>query len=72
MLSGMMFPIESMPRVLQWVAALIPPRYYISAMRKLLIMGVSFRYVLSEVVTLLGMTTLFLTVALLKFNKRLG
>ena len=72
MLSGMMFPIESMPHVLQWVAALIPPRYYISAMRKLLIMGVSFRYILSEVITLLGMTTLFLTVALLKFNKRLG
>ena len=72
MLSGMMFPIESMPHVLQWVASLIPPRYYISAMRKLLIMSVSFRYVLSEVVTLLGMTTLFLTVALLKFNKRLG
>lgn len=72
MLSGMLFPIESMPHVLQWVAALIPPRYYISAMRKLLIMGVSFRYVLSEVITLLGMTTLFLTVALLKFNKRLG
>lgn len=72
MLSGMMFPIESMPHVLQWVAALIPPRYYISAMRKLLIMGVSFRYVLSEVITLLGMTMLFLTVALLKFNKRLG
>lgn len=72
MLSSMMFPIESMPHVLQWVAALIPPRYYISAMRKLLIMGVSFRYVLPEVVTLLGMTALFLTVALLKFNKRLG
>lgn len=72
MLSGMMFPIESMPHVLQWVAALIPPRYYISAMRKLLIMGVSFQYVLPEVITLLGMTTLFLTVALLKFNKRLG
>lgn len=72
MLSGMMFPIESMPHVLQWIAALIPPRYYISAMRKLLIMGVSFRYVLSEVITLLGMTTFFLTVALLKFNKRLG
>ena len=72
MLSGMMFPIESMPHVLQWVAALIPPRYYISAMRKLLIMGVSFRYVLPEIITLLGMTMLFLTVALLKFNKRLG
>ena len=72
MLSGMMFPIESMPHVLQWVAALIPPRYYISAMRKLLIMGVSFQYVLPEIITLLGMTTLFLTVALLKFNKRLG
>ena len=71
MLSGMMFPIESMPQVLQWVAAIIPPRYYIEAMRKLMIMGVGIGEVTKEVMVLLGMTALFLTIALAKFNKRL-
>ena len=71
LLSGMMFPIESMPRILQWVSALLPPRYYISAMRKLLIMGVGIQHVIYEVIILSGMTVFFLTAALLKFNKRL-
>ena len=72
MLSGMLFPVESMPRVLQWVAAIIPPRYYIQAMRKLMIMGVGIREVLPEVGILAGMTLLLLTVALKKFNQRLS
>ena len=71
LLSGMMFPIESMPSVLQWVSALMPPRYFISAMRKLLIMGVGFCHIVQEVVILSAMTVVFLTAALLKFNKRL-
>ena len=40
MLSGMLFPVESMPTILQWISAVVPPRYYIEAMRKLMIMGV--------------------------------
>ena len=71
MLSGMIFPIESMPRVLQWVSAIVPPRYYISAMRKLMIMGMGINEVLNEVLILLGMTAALLTLALSKFNKRL-
>ena len=71
MLSGMLFPIESMPTILQWVAAIIPPRYFISAMRKLMIMGVGIREVAQEVIILIAMTAFFLTVALAKFNKRL-
>ena len=71
MLSGMIFPIESMPRVLQWVSAIVPPRYYIAAMRKLMIMGVGITEVLNEVLILLGMTAALLTLALSKFNKRL-
>ena len=71
MLSGMIFPIESMPRVLQWVSAIVPPRYYIAAMRKLMIMGVGINDVLNEVLILLGMTAALLTLALSKFNKRL-
>ena len=71
MLSGMLFPIESMPTILQWISAIIPPRYYISAMRKLMIMGVGFSEVWSEVTILAGFTVLLLVVSLLKFKKRL-
>ena len=71
MLSGMLFPVESMPRVLQWLAAVVPPRYYIEAMRKLMIMGVGIGGVLREFVVLTLFTAALLAVALLKFNKRL-
>ena len=71
MLSGMLFPVESMPVVLQWVSALVPPRYYIEAMRKLMIMGVGIGEVAKEVTVLVGMTVFFLAVSLAKFNKRL-
>ena len=71
MLSGMLFPIESMPQILQWVSAVIPPRYYIEAMRKLMIMGVGIGEVLREVMILTGMTVFLLAVSLAKFNNRL-
>ncbi len=71
MLSGMMFPVESMPRVLQWVSAVIPPRYYIDAMRKLMIMGVGIEQVAREAAILGGMTLALLTLALKSFNNRL-
>ncbi len=71
MLSGMLFPIESMPVILQWVSAIVPPRYYIDAMRKLMIMGVGIDAVLKEVIILSGMTVFLLIVALKKFKVRL-
>ena len=71
MLSGMLFPVESMPRILQWISAIIPPRYYIEAMRKLMIMGVGIKEVAREVLILVGMLALLMTLALAKFNKRL-
>ena len=71
MLSGIIFPVESMPQVLQWLAALVPPRYYIEAMRKLMIMGVGLDAVAHEVAVMAGMTVVLLTVALLKFKQRL-
>ncbi len=72
MLSGMMFPVESMPQILQWITVIIPPKYYISAMRKLMIMGVGIDEVMQEVVTLTVMTVLLLTIALKNFNQRLA
>ena len=71
MLSGMLFPVESMPQVLQWLAALVPPRYYIEAMRKLMIMGVGISEVAREVTVMAGMTVVLLTIALKKFKQRL-
>ena len=71
MLSGMLFPIESMPKVLQWLSAIVPPRYYIEAMRKLMIMGVGFKGIAREVLILSTMTVLIHIVALLKFKRRL-
>ncbi len=71
MLSGMMFPVESMPQVLQWIAAVVPPRYYIEAMRKLMIMGVGIGDVMKEVIVLAAMTAALLAVSLKKFNVRL-
>jgi ABC-2 type transport system permease protein len=60
-----------MPLVLQWIAAVVPPRYYIDAMRKLMIMGVGIGEVMKEVTILAAMTALLLTVALKKFKVRL-
>ena len=71
MLSGMLFPIESMPTILQWISAIVPPRYYIEAMRKLMIMGVGISEVMREVIILLGMTIFLLAVSLAKFKTRL-
>ena len=71
MLSGMLFPVESMPTILQWVSAIVPPRYYIEAMRKLMIMGVGIGEVMKEMTILAAMTVFFLTIALKKFNVRL-
>ena len=67
----MLFPIESMPMVLQWISAVIPPRYYIEAMRKLMIMGVGIGEVMREVAILSGMTIFLLIVSLAKFKTRL-
>ena len=71
MLSGMLFPIESMPAPLQWLSAIVPPRYYIEAMRKLMIMGVGIKEVAREVTILSVMAIFLLIVSLKKFKTRL-
>ena len=71
MLSGMMFLIESMPKILQYISAIVPTRYYISAMRKLMIMGVGIEEVYFEVTVLISMLIALMSLALAKFNKRL-
>lgn len=71
MMSGMLYPIESMPYVFQLIAQVIPAKWYIEAIRKIMIEGVPFVFVLKEVGVLLGMTVVIFTAAVLKFNDRI-
>lgn len=71
LLSGMMFPIESFPWPLKVVSAVLPPRWYIAAVRKLMIQGVDVQYVLQEFAVIGGMAFVLLTVSMKKFKTRL-
>ncbi|WP_148372725.1 ABC transporter permease [Bacteroides bouchesdurhonensis] len=70
-LSGMIFPVESMPLVLQIISDLIPARWYIQAVRKLMIEGVPIMLVYKEIGILLLMAVVLITVSLKKFKYRL-
>lgn len=70
-LSGMIFPVESMPGVLQVISAILPARWYIQAVRKLMIEGVDVIFVLQEVAILSVMAVLLITISFKKFRNRL-
>ncbi len=71
LLSGMIYPVESMPWILRCVAQVIPARWYISAMRKLMIMGVGPERIVPELAVLSLYAFLLLIVSLKKFKSRL-
>ena len=71
MMSGMLYPIESMPYVFQLLAQIIPAKWYIEAIRKIMIEGVPFVFVLKETGVLLAMTVVIFTAAVKKFNDRI-
>ena len=71
MFSGMLFPVENLPMILKPFSYIVPARWYIDAMRKLMIEGVAFREVILEFSILCVMTVGILRVALMKFNDRL-
>ena len=71
LLSGMIFPVESMPVILQSISTVIPARWYIQAVRKLMIEGVDISLVLTEIGILAVMAVLLITVSFKKFKNRL-
>ena len=71
MLSGMVFPIENMPGVLQGISCIVPARWYIEAVRKLMVEGLPFAAVLKEFAVRAVMTGALIGVALGKFNDKL-
>jgi len=72
LLSGMMFPIESMPKILQWISVIPPNRWYMQGIIKLMIQGVEAKFVVKEFAILSVMAIVLLTVSLKKFNVRMS
>ena len=71
LLSGIIFPIESMPQWLQWISAILPARWFVDGIRRLMIQGVDAIYVAHDFIILSGMLVVLLAVSVKKFNIRL-
>lgn len=71
MLSGMIFPVESMPVPLQWISDIIPAKWYIIAVKKLMIEGLALEAIWKELGILLLMAVVLLGISLKKFKNRL-
>ena len=70
-LSGLIFPIENMPRVIQTVTYAIPLRYYADIIRGVFLRGSGIDVLWPEALALLGMGVAIMAVASLRFRKRL-
>jgi len=70
-LSGFFFPLEAMPKFLQWVSYIIPLRYYLIIIRALLIKGVGAGPIWSEILALAVFGIAIMGAASVRFRKRL-
>jgi ABC-2 type transport system permease protein len=70
-LSGFFFPLEAMPPVLQAVSYLVPLRYYLVAIRALMLKGVGIVALQNELIALAIFGAVIMTIAALRVRKRL-
>ena len=61
LLSGFIFPIDSLPRVLQWLSYVVPARWFLTIVRGIMLKGAGLDTLWQETLILVGMT-LFLLV----------
>jgi ABC-2 type transport system permease protein len=71
LLTGFMFPVENMPLPLQWLANLVPSRWYFIIIKRVMLKGMGFSYVWKETLILMVMTIVLFSVSLKKFKTRL-
>lgn len=69
--SGVIFPCESMPVVLQWVSDIIPAKWYIIMIKKVMIEGVGLEYIVKELVILSSMAVFLFVTSVKLFKTRL-
>ena len=70
-LSGFVFPVENMPWILQVLCHLMPPKYFITIIKSIMLQGNGIAYVWRETLILAGFTIVFLLISIRKFNVRL-
>jgi ABC-2 type transport system permease protein len=71
LLSGFMFDIGNMPKVLQLVTYLVPARYFITILRGLYLKGVGLSVLWPECLLLTAFGAIMLTLSIRAFKKRL-
>ncbi|HEX2997869.1 MAG TPA: ABC transporter permease [Anaerolineales bacterium] len=70
-LSGFFFPLEAMPKFLQWLSYLMPLRYYLVIIRSLLLKGVGLEMIRVDVLAMTLFAVGIMAAAALRFRKRL-
>lgn len=68
-LSGFIFPIESMPVPIQWLSNITPAKYYIKILRDILIKGVDIEVFQMQMLYLLIFAAFFITISTIKTKK---
>jgi len=71
LLSGFMFPFAGMPRVVQWVAEILPLTHFLRLVRGIMLRGARWWELWPEVLALLAFIVVMMTLAILRFRKRL-
>ncbi len=72
LLSGMVFPIASMPKVLQYISNIVPARWFIVIARGIMLKGVGLEYLWRETLVLVVMTVLLMAMAMKAFKPRVA
>jgi ABC-2 type transport system permease protein len=70
LLSGFMFPIESMPLPAQYFTYLIPGRYFMTIVRAIFLKGVGLEVLWPETLALLMLGSAILTIAVIRYRSR--
>lgn len=70
-LSGFVFPINSMPHVLQWFSNLVPAKWFLITVRGVMLMGTGITYLWLPVLILFGMTAGLIIAGIINFSDKL-
>ncbi len=72
LLSGFIFPRESMPLPIYWISALLPVTYFEEILRGIMLRGAGMEALWDETAVLTGMGLLLLAIATFRFRKTVG
>jgi len=71
-LSGFIFPIENMPKIIQLVTYVMPLRYYFNIVRGIFLKGVGFYELWLDFLILLLLGLIIFTLSVSRFKKKIG